>query len=483
MSCALGAFGPATRRQTDRGVRVSFGLSYHELPMRAATLFRLLGLLDAADFATWAAAALMGVSEQEAEDLLDQLVRAGLLEAVGADRARQVRYRLHDLLRLYACERSLAADGSEVRSAAVRGVLGAALHLAEEADRCLANPFIYPLYGDSPRHKLEDAILRRVVADPIAWFEAERMLLVGAVAQACRLGMTGYAWELTTALSQFLSTRRHLDAWRDCATRAAAAARAAGDVRGEAAAMLQHADRQGNAGRYGDAILSIRRALALLTSCGDTEAQAICWTTMAFMHRELGQLARAEQDAQRALALLGRAAPPAARGRAFIALGFTHLDQRRYADAAACFTRFLRIQQATHSVRGQAEALYCLGTVRLRQRRYAAAARLLAVAMRSARQAGDLMIAMPAQIRLGQTLIQVGRLDEARPLLEHAVRHVSPEDSPRFRAVALEALGQLHRAQARLEEAAPLIVEAQTLRQALAVSAAAVGEARHTPGR
>ena len=71
----------------------------------------------------------------------------------------------------------------------------------------------------------------------------------------------------------------------------------------------------------------------------------------------------------------------------------------------------------------------------------------------------------------GQTLIQIGRLDEARPLLDDAVRHVTPEGAPRFRAIALEALGQLHRARDQLEEAAPLIVEAQTLRQALAASA------------
>ncbi len=457
--------------QTHRGVRVSFGLSYRELPGQAAALFRLLGLLDAADFATWTAAALLGVSEQEAEDLLDHLVRAGLLETAGVDWAGQVRYRLHDLMRLYARERGLAADGCEVRNAALGRLFGAALHLAGEADHSLGNPFICPLYGNSPRRKLENAVVRRVLADPIGWFEAERMLLAGAVTQACRLGMTSYGWELTSALSQFLSTRRHLDTWQDCIEQAVAAARAAGDERGEAAALLQHADRQAEAGRNGDAIRSLQRALALLTRCADTDAQAICWTTMAFIHRELGQPADAQQDAQRALTLLGHSAPPAARGRALTALGLTLLDQGRHVEAAACFTRFLRMQQAAGSVRGQAEARYRLGTVRLRQGRHAAAARLLTAAMRSAMQSGDLMISMSAQIRLGQTLIQMGRLDEARPLLDDAVRHVTPEGAPRFRAIALEALGQLHRARDQLEEAAPLIVEAQTLRQALAASA------------
>src|SRR6266568_3398862 len=457
--------------QAHRGVRASFALSYRELPARAAALFRLLGLLDAADAAAWAAAALLGGSEQEAEDLLEQLVRAGLLEVAGRDCAGQVRYRLHDLMRLYARERGLAADSCAERDAAAGRFFGTALHLAERADRCLGNPFVFPLYAAAPRPEPGETVVRRVLAGPVAWLAAECTLLAGAVAQATRLGMAGYAWELTSALGQFLSTHRYTDAWQDCATRAVAAARAAGDVRGEAAALLQYADWLGDVGRYGDAIRSIRRALALVTRCGDTEAEAVCRTLMAIMRLLHGQVARADQEGQRALALLGRSAPPAARARALIMLGLIRLYQGRHADSAACFTRVLRIQLAAGSVRGQAEARYRLGTVRLSQGRHAAAVRLLTQAMNSARQSGDLMNAMTAQIRLAQAFLEMGRLDDARPLLDHAVRHVTPEAAPRFRAVALEALGQLLEARQQPEAAAPLIAEARELRQALAVSA------------
>jgi DNA-binding SARP family transcriptional activator/tetratricopeptide (TPR) repeat protein len=400
--------------QAHRGVRASFALSYRELPGPAAMLFRLLGLLDAAAVATWAAAALLGGSEQEAGDLLDQLVRAGLLEVAGRDCAGQVRFRLHDLMRLYARERSLADDGCEAGRAAAGRFFGTALYLAEQGDRCLGNPFVFPLYDGSPRLESDETVLRRVLAGPVAWFAAEHAVLAGAVAQAARLGMPGYAWELTSALGQFLSTHRYTDAWQDCATRAAAAARAAGDARGEAAALLQYADWLGDVGRYGDAIRSTRRALALATRRGDTEAQAVGATLMAIMLVLHGQAARAERAARQALALLGRSAPPAARSRALIALGLVHLYQDRPDEAAACFTRVLRIQQAAGSVRGQAEARYRLGTVRLRQGRYASAVRLLTQAMCSARQAGDLMNAMTAQIRLGETFLEMGRLDARR---------------------------------------------------------------------
>jgi DNA-binding SARP family transcriptional activator len=457
--------------QAHRGVRASFALGYRELPPRAAALFRLLGLLDAADAAAWTAAALLGGSELEAEDLLEQLVRAGLLEVAGRDCAGQVRYRLHDLMRLYARERGLAADSRAERDAAAARFFGTALHLAERADCCLGNPFVFPLYDAAPRLEPGETVVRRMLADPAAWFTAERTLLTGAVAHAAGLGMAGYAWELTSALGQFLSTHRYTDAWQDCATRAVAAARAGGDARGEAAALLQYADSLGDAGRYGDAIRSVRRALALVAGSGDTEAEAVCRTLMAVMQLLHGQAARSEQEAQHALTLLGRSAPAAARARALMTLGLTRLHQGRHADAAACFTRVLRIQQAAGSVRGQAEARYRLGTVRLAQRRYAAAVRLLTQAMHSARQYGDLMNAMTAQIRLGQAFLEMGKLDDARPLLDHAVRHVSRQAAPRFRAIALEALGQLHQERQQPEAAAPLIAEAQELRQALSVNA------------
>jgi DNA-binding SARP family transcriptional activator/tetratricopeptide (TPR) repeat protein len=457
--------------QTHRGVQASFALSYRALPTRAAMLFRLLGLLDAADVAAWTAAALMDASEQEAEDLLDQLVRAGLLEVAGRDCAGQVRYRLHDLMRLYARERSLAADGCDERRAAEGRLFGAALYLAERADRCLGNPFVFPLYAHSLRLEPGETVESRVLADPVAWFEAEHTLLTGAVAQATRLGVAGYAWELTSALGQFLFTGRYTDAWQDCAIRAAAAARAVGDARGEAAALLQYADWLGDVGRYGDAIRSIQRALALVSGCEGTEAKAVCRTLLAFVRLLAGQVADAEQEAQHALTLLGRSAPPAARGRALSALGAVYLAQDRTADAGACFLRVLRIQQAAGSIRGQAEARYRLGAVRLRQGRYAAAVRLLTLAMCSARQSGDLTIGMTAQIRLGQTFLEMGRLDDAQPLLENAVRNVTPEGSPRFRAIALEALAWLHWAHQQPEMAAPLAAEAAELWQALSASA------------
>lgn len=67
-------------RHRDLEVRASFSLSYGGLQTEEQRLFRLLGLLEAPDMARWTAAALLDTSPQRAEDLLEALADARLLD-------------------------------------------------------------------------------------------------------------------------------------------------------------------------------------------------------------------------------------------------------------------------------------------------------------------------------------------------------------------------------------------------------------------
>lgn len=88
----------------DRGVRASVALSYRSLGDRERRAFRLLGLIDAADFTPMAAAALLDTTVAEAGEALDRLVDAQLLQAL-PEHADHTRYRFHDLVRIFARER------------------------------------------------------------------------------------------------------------------------------------------------------------------------------------------------------------------------------------------------------------------------------------------------------------------------------------------------------------------------------------------
>jgi DNA-binding SARP family transcriptional activator len=103
----------------DLNVRSSFTSGYRSLDGRERRAFRLLGLLDAPSVTACVASPLLGVPIDDAEELLERLVDLQLAEIAGHDAAGEPRYRMHDLLRLYARERAAAEEGPEVRRAAL----------------------------------------------------------------------------------------------------------------------------------------------------------------------------------------------------------------------------------------------------------------------------------------------------------------------------------------------------------------------------
>jgi DNA-binding SARP family transcriptional activator/tetratricopeptide (TPR) repeat protein len=126
----------------DLAVRASFRLSYEALPGLRARAFRLLGAAPPGDLASLAAAALLGVSEADAEAELDGLCDVYMLES-----PQPGWYRPHDLLRLLATElaerepeRSLAVERllywywGALRTACEAFAQGATLPYGTEAD-------------------------------------------------------------------------------------------------------------------------------------------------------------------------------------------------------------------------------------------------------------------------------------------------------------------------------------------------------------
>ena len=90
----------------DLDVRASLAISYHSLDDRARQGFRGLGDLRSADFPAWVPAAVRGWGINETAEVLDRLVDQQMLDVVGRDAAGRARYRLHDLLAVFARELS-----------------------------------------------------------------------------------------------------------------------------------------------------------------------------------------------------------------------------------------------------------------------------------------------------------------------------------------------------------------------------------------
>jgi hypothetical protein len=88
----------------DLEVRASFALSYQGQNADAQRAFRFAGIMTS-DFPAWNLAALLDTDADQAEQLLEELVDAQLVEVIGVDATGLIRYGLHELLRDFARER------------------------------------------------------------------------------------------------------------------------------------------------------------------------------------------------------------------------------------------------------------------------------------------------------------------------------------------------------------------------------------------
>ncbi|GLY95460.1 tetratricopeptide repeat protein [Actinoplanes sp. NBRC 103695] len=165
-------------------VRATFDLSYRQLAEDQARLFRLLPLNPGPDIATAAASVLAGVGE----DVLADLHRAHLIEEPVAGR-----WRMHDLVRLYAATLP-SPDGPEARERLYRFYVSR----TQAATRYLWRE------GESPE---TEEFPERDAA--LAWLDAEHRNLVSVCVTAHHQRLPEISWELALALGRFLDVRRH----------------------------------------------------------------------------------------------------------------------------------------------------------------------------------------------------------------------------------------------------------------------------------
>jgi tetratricopeptide (TPR) repeat protein/transcriptional regulator with XRE-family HTH domain len=150
----------------DLAVRASFRLSHDRLTGPQAAMFGLLGLWPGRDLPAAVAAALAGRPTTGAEQVLEALVDVHLLETTGPGR-----YRLHDLLHVFA--RELLADrfDEEERTAARRRVLAFVAGSAFRAERTL-RPNSQALFAEAEIAD-ERALTFDSYAAALSWYEQE----------------------------------------------------------------------------------------------------------------------------------------------------------------------------------------------------------------------------------------------------------------------------------------------------------------------
>jgi DNA-binding SARP family transcriptional activator/predicted negative regulator of RcsB-dependent stress response len=433
----------------DLEVRASVALSYHGRAEQEQRLFRLLGLLVAPSFPAWVAGALLDTGLAEAEELLERLVDAQLVEAAGQDQAGQLRYRLHDLLRVYAGERLQSEEPTAAQRASLERMFQAYLALAEQADALLEPSGVNHYGGDPARGLLDHPAAAIVEQVPLRWLEAEHASLVAAVDQGCDAGLGEPGWRLATALVSFFGARARWDDWQHTHTVALAAARRMSDRDAEGRLLGSLADLYVARHRFDEASRCLEQSLVAFRETGNRRG-------------ELQSLA---------------------------GLGAIDRRQGRFGDAVA------RLEQSLSGFRelgwrsGEAEVLFELGDTQREQGRLDAAVICLEESLRLMRAVGDRLWQAPILRSLGLAKSGQGRFGEAISCLEQSLALTRANGDQHGGAYVLQSLGEVHRAQGCVEAAGTCLEQGLTLARATGDRAAeayvmySLGEIRRQQGR
>ncbi|MFJ6016938.1 AfsR/SARP family transcriptional regulator [Streptomyces sp. NPDC092952] len=418
----------------DGGVRAGFQLSYRELSPEAAQLYRRLGLLPVTTFTGWMGAAVLDVGVNRAEDLIEQLVDAQLLEvSTPGTGTLQSRFRIQELLRLFAWERAHVEDDEQEREAAVARAFGTLLSLADEAHRRLYGRGT--LLPHRARHAvaLPETTVARLLADPIEWFESERTAVLGLTGHAAQNPALGHSWELIARTVPLFETRNYLDDWEQAALVSLEAARTAGDGLGAAVMLRSLGTLAITRRRYGDAEELLSQAMELLDgrAAGGSGERALVLRNLALCARFKGDLDGAAHLCRSALDHFGHSDDLAERSHALGLLAQIELE-RGDTEAGIALTReAIRSGEAAGSGRGKAQNTYRLAEAYLRAGEVRAAEESCREVVALTRVQGDRLGEAYALRALGEAQWRQGRPHEAEAMLKEALA-VAEEVGDRF---------------------------------------------------
>jgi tetratricopeptide (TPR) repeat protein len=440
-------------------VRAVFSWSCHHLDDDAARMFRLVSLHPGADFDGYAAAAIAGTTLELASDLLDQLVRAHLIQP-----ATPGRWDMHDLLRDYARELAGTQDSNDDRQAALSRLFDYYLHTASTAMDALFpaerqfRPVIAP--SASPAPPVSSGTSAR------AWLDAERDSLVAATIDAASRDRPDCATGLSLTLQRYLEISASYAEAVTIHTCARSAARRSGDRAAEAHALSGLGTIDALQCRYALATDHFQQALTLYSETGDQLKEANALNNLGIVQWRLDSCPQAVGYFRQAMVLYRRIGYRTGEARALNNLGLVHERLGRYRQAADHFQQALALYRETGDRTGEARALNNLGMANERLGSYAQATTDLGQALVICRQIGFRTGEADALNNLGTVDERLGHYPEAADRFGQALAICHEIGDQTSEAVALNGLGEVllatgHCQDARTRQAAALCLAIQ----------------------
>jgi DNA-binding SARP family transcriptional activator len=325
-------------------LRAIFSWSYLKLTPSAARAFRLMALHPGPDITMPAFVSLTGAPLRDARSLIGELIRTGLLTE-----HKRGRYRTHDLIRAYACE--LSMDSSE-------------------EERRLARDRIYHHYRQSA-HRATTELGSLLVLDPpeafaglmpaeitdaaqaTTWFNAERHIVEAMVRREIEEGRTTNGWQLALTLQTFYQSDGWYLDWANTVTLALGAARASGDVRGQAYLLRSLAGASHLLGDNDEARSLLLQAMERFIDLGYLLEQALIHINLGRIDHLTKNYPRSVTHYERALRLLEPLGHQLNRANALCGLGENLICLGRHAAAMPLIHEALDLHRHGGDLNGQ----------------------------------------------------------------------------------------------------------------------------------
>jgi DNA-binding SARP family transcriptional activator len=446
----------------DQQVRAALAVSYHALEPTGRTALRRLGLLGLPDFPIWLVGALLDEPESTAYDAIEQLLDAHLLTYAGSDGAGQVRYQMHDLMRIYAGEQANLEDDHDARAAAVTRALTGWLRLIDTITTGSPTGGLllrsHRITGIGPPRPEPgpwlDSAVKPAILDPQAWFAAEHHALVTSVERAAALDLDEIAAELASVLSGSLfAVNNMFDAWTRTHEAAISAAGRAANKHAEATLLAEFGQLRYKQDRFAEARTYFMQALAAFREYGEPRGEAATLAALATANHEQGYLPEALHFFGLADAVFRQLGDEAAIAYTSRLVGLVQLDQGELAAASERLTAALATFRRIGSRRGEAMTLRTVGLAHRAVGDYQRAYEVSEQARGIFHELGDELLEAYSIRSASKALLRLGCAGEAFAPLEEAVQTCRRLGDRWGEAMTLRTLGEAHLAERRWPEA------------------------------
>ncbi|GAA1010113.1 SARP family transcriptional regulator [Acrocarpospora pleiomorpha] len=450
----------------DLEVRAGFELSYRGLDADARQALRRLGHLGVPEFASWVLAWLTGTPEKVAEDLVERLVDAQLVDFSRVDDLGTPRFRVHDLVRIYGRERAEAEEPAQALAAAVGRVLGGWLTLADQ------------MAGDAPSYEIarprpapaaspvSAELAARVLAAPHDWFDIEQPALVVGLERAAALGLHDLVCQFTSARlgPSFLGVNRFES--RERINQAAlAAARRAGDRYGEATMLAELGHLRYDQDHFPEARRVLDEALGAFRELGDARGQAVALSGLGVICREAGRLVEALHFLDEAGALLDELGDDAGIAYSRRLAASVRLERGDYPAAWSGLEESLAAYRRAGSRRGEGVTLRTMSLFHRATGQYAPAIETAEAARAIFARLGDKLMEAYSVRAWAKAQLRLGRTEQALAPLEGVLSTCQAMGDRWGLGVTLRTLGELHLADGHLRDAAACLTAAMEVWQ------------------